>query len=119
MCATTGHELVLEVPLKIEKQRNSALKFDIGIFNREKKRYVAFIEYDGYSGHFTDIKQIQNDILKERFCLTVSVKLLRISSKFIFNIRELDNWFFSTNTICYFYPEHYFERNELIKRLDL
>ena len=123
-CTTSGNELVLEVPLKFEKDdeisKNSCLKFDMGIFNLSTKKYIGFIEYDGFSGHFTDVKQISNDLLKERFCKTVSVKLLRISSKYVFNIRELDFWFISKDRILsYFSPKDYSERDILIKNLNL
>ena len=122
-CQISGNELVLEVPLKLEKEKanekNSCLKFDMGIYNLSTKKYVAFIEYDGFSGHFTDVKQINNDLLKERFCKTVSVKLLRISGKYVFNIRELDFWFLSKEKIVsYFYPNDYTERKKLIETLN-
>ena len=120
-CKTSGNELVLEVPLKLEKEvKNSCLKFDMGIFNLSTKKYIAFIEYDGFSSHFTDVKQISNDLLKERFCKTVNVKLLRISPKYVFNIRELDFWFMSkSKQISYFHFQDYSQRNELISILSL
>ena len=123
-CTTSGNELVLEVPLKFEKDddvgKNKNLKFDMGIYNLSTKKYIGFIEYDGYSGHFTDVKQISNDLLKERFCKTVGVKLLRISSKYVFNIRELDFWFISKDQIVsYFSSKDYSERDILIKTLNL
>ena len=125
-CQISGNELVLEVPLKLEKEKtngnnnkNSCLKFDMGIYNLSTKKYIAFVEYDGYSGHFTDVKQINNDLLKERFCKTVAVKLLRISPKYVFNIRELDFWFLSKDKIVsYFYSNDYSERNKLIETLN-
>ena len=92
----------------------------MGIYNLSTKKYIGFIEYDGFSGHFTDVKQISNDLLKERFCKTVSVKLLRISSKYVFNIRELDFWFISKDRIVsYFSSKDYSEREILIKTLNL
>jgi hypothetical protein len=124
-CASSGNELVLEVPLKIqipvkiEKEKNSCLKFDMGIFNLSTQKYTGFIEYDGFSGHFTDVKQIKNDLLKERFCKTVGVKLLRISSRYTFNIRELDFWFSQSSGVSYFSPHDYLERNNLVKVLNL
>lgn len=128
-CVTSGNELVLEVPLKVEKNKedkedkegkNSCLKFDIGIYNLSSKKYIGFIEYDGYSGHFTDTKQIKNDLLKERFCKTVEVKLLRISSKYTFNIHQLDFWFYhNSEIISYFSKQDYLERDNLIKMLNL
>lgn len=118
-CKISGNELVLEIPLKIEKDKNSSLKFDMGIYNLSSKKYIGFIEYDGFTGHFTDVKQIGNDLLKERFCKTVSVKLLRISSRYVFNIQELDSWFVSKEILSYFNQIDYSERNKLIKTLNL
>ena len=125
-CKFSGNELVLEVPLKLERKeegnnnKNSCLKFVMGIYNLSTKKYIAFVEYDGYSGHFTDVKQIKNDLLKERFCKTVDVKLLRISPKYVFNIRELDFWFISkSKEISYFYPNDYSERDKLIKTFNI
>ncbi len=120
LCKTTDNELVLEIPLKIEREKFSSLKFDMGIYHLPTRKYTHFIEYDGFSGHFTDVKMITNDILKERFCLTVGVKLLRISPKYVLNLYQLDNWFFNDiNLLSYFNPPDYNSRNELIHLLKI
>lgn len=120
LCKTTNNELVLEIPLKIEREKCSSLKFDIGIFHLPTKKYTHFIEYDGFSGHFTDVKMMTNDVLKERFCLTVGVKLLRISPKYSLNLYQLDDWFFhEKQSLSYFNIVDYNSRNELIKNLKI
>jgi len=146
-CKENNYELVLEVPMTLEKEekekekdklndnsrqdkafKQKCLKFDIGLFNLTQKRYTHFIEYDCYSGHYTDINQIQNDVIKERFCSTVGVRLLRISNKYDLNIHDLDNWFISSDRVksedtseyvTYFNKSDYSSRNQLISKLNI
>lgn len=135
------YALVLEVPLSLKNEKtqepsrtiknkqegeediiNKTLRFDIAFYDTMKGRYTHFVEYDGHTGHYTDIKMITNDVMKERFCASLNVKLLRISSKYSLDYTQLDEWFYnfeSSSSVSYFLPEHYTERNKLVEKLNI
>lgn len=122
------YAMALEVPLSLKKEeeeeeyKNKTLRFDIGFYDTMSRRYTHFIEYDGHSGHYTDVKMITNDVMKERFCASLNVKLLRISSKYVLDYKQLDDWFYSSSlssSVSYFLPDHYVERDKLVQRLNI
>ena len=130
LCVSNNHyQLALEVPLTLRNEeplslttqvKAKTLRFDLGFYDTKINKYTHFIEYDGHDRHYSDVKMIANDILKERFCDSLNVKLLRVSNKYELNYKELDFWFYSNpSNLTYLSPTHYRERNELISRLQL
>lgn len=77
---------VLDKQLQQELNRN--FRFDFGIYN-EHQKLLRYIEFDGeqhkdgmHGGQWSNIvsleKRIENDKLKNRFCLTHNIPLVRI-----------------------------------------